>query len=202
MAAPADKTIHDLSGQWQLVQPSSPPPPSVPRPANPRLQNKTLSGDTEALLTLQGISWFTRKAIAIATITLTITQTPGPPATINIVQVATGGLGTSEERVLNWEPRAHSDKIFGAVHGKSRFATVADLAPGEGLEQKDFLTHGWEEGADEWIQSVAISDDAGWTAIQLWGFEVVDGVRYHSRHVVVRKGEEVKTAAMIYNYLP
>lgn len=36
----------------------------------------------------------------------------------------------------------------------------------------------------------------------MWGFEKVDGKRYHVRHVVVRKGDQVKKARLVYDYVP
>ncbi|KAF3360272.1 hypothetical protein VdG1_01232 [Verticillium dahliae VDG1] len=50
MAAPANITIKNLSGKWQM--------------------NKTLSDSPEPALALQGIGWMVRKAVGLATLTL------------------------------------------------------------------------------------------------------------------------------------
>lgn len=51
------------------------------------------------------------------------------------------------------------------------------------------------------IHSWVENKDAGWTAEQIWGFEVVDGVRRHTRRVVVRKGENVERGWLVYDYV-
>lgn len=54
---------------------------------------------------LQGIGWFTRKAIGLATITLDVKQYRDDEGVehIDIVQTATGGIkGTTENRTLDW----------------------------------------------------------------------------------------------------
>lgn len=50
------------------------------------------------------------------------------------------------------------------------------------------------------VQSYVESYDNGWTANQIWGFEVIDGTRRHVRHVVVRKGEDWKQARLVYDW--
>jgi len=174
MAAPADITIKDLSGTWVL--------------------NKTLSDDTDSVLALQGIGWLTRKAIAMATITLHIKQYEKDGVThIDISQVATGGIKTQEDRTLNYEWAEHVDSVFGKLRGRSRFSAIGGV-------EDDFLKSGWEEGTTDIVESYAINDKAGWDGLQIWGFEIIDGVRYYTRHVVITKGKEVKKVRMVYDY--
>ncbi|KAI9828690.1 MAG: hypothetical protein M1832_001793 [Thelocarpon impressellum] len=180
MAAPPSKTVKDLSGVWVM--------------------NKSLSDDPDPLLAMQHVSWFTRTAISLATITLTVTQTPETadgPATINIAQVATGGIsGTTENRVLDWTPREHSDHIFGRLEGRSRFLPLAEVAD-------DFLRHGWEEAIAETgtVQSLVKAVDSDWSAEQIWGFEQLDGTRYYVRHVVVTNDKAERTQArLVYDF--
>ena len=54
-----------------------------------------------------------------------------------------------------------------------------------------------------YLENQVVSDSGGWTAHQLWGFENVDGLegRRYVRHVVVRKGEKVERARLVYDYL-
>ena len=53
------------------------------------------------------------------------------------------------------------------------------------------------------VQSWAVSQDGEeprWTAEQIWGFEQLNGKRYHTRRVVVRKGGEVQRVRLVYAY--
>ncbi|RYC54577.1 hypothetical protein CHU98_g11632, partial [Xylaria longipes] len=79
MAAPATKTIGDLSGKWVL--------------------NKTLSDPTDPALALQGVGWLLRKAIGAATIHISVTQyvDDGGVTHIDIDQSASG-LSSTRER--------------------------------------------------------------------------------------------------------
>jgi hypothetical protein len=53
---------------------------------------------------------------------------------------------------------------------------------------------------DEHVQSWAVSQGGGWTAEQIWGFEEIEGKRFYTRRVVVRRGEEVERARLVYDY--
>ncbi|KAL6715773.1 hypothetical protein ACLMJK_006734 [Lecanora helva] len=146
------------------------------------------------------------------TTTTTTTTTPSsPPANptpsssttsithIDIKQTATGGIsGTTENRTLDWTYRDHKDGIFGAVRGRSRWVKLSELG-----DEKEWLREGWEgageEGA-EFVQSWVESVGGGWTADQIWGFEVVGGERRYCRRVIVRKGDDWKLARLVYDY--
>ncbi|KAI4123000.1 MAG: hypothetical protein LQ338_005508 [Usnochroma carphineum] len=144
----------------------------------------------------QGVSWFMRRAIALATITLTVSEyTDDDGHThIDISQVATGGITSTEDRTLDWEFRDHTDRIFGDVKGKSRWVRLGDV------DDDDFLKTGYDDMKGEHVQSYVESKGGGWTADQVWGFEMIDGKRYHVRHVVVRKGDDWKLARLVYDY--
>ncbi|KAL8818090.1 MAG: hypothetical protein Q9223_003203 [Gallowayella weberi] len=176
MAAPPEKTLKNLAGKWVM--------------------NKTLSDDTDRILQMQGVGWFLRRAIALATITLTITEYIQDDLThIDITQVASpGGITTIERRVLDWEYRDHTDKIFGEVKGKSCWVKLSDV------DDDEFLKTGWDDLEGEHIQGYVESKGGGWTADQVWGFEFIDGKRYYVRHVVVRKGDDWKLARLVYDY--
>ena len=82
------------------------------------------------------------------------------------------------------------------MKGRSRWIKVEDLE-GEG-----FLKEGWDE-AGEKVQSWVVSEENAWTAEQVWGFEVLDGKRYHCRHVIVRSTKDDdrwKMARLVYDY--
>jgi len=184
MAAPPEITIKDLSGQWVL--------------------NKSLSDDTDPILALQGVGWWTRKAIGIATITLHAKQyvDDGKITHIDIDQTATGGIkGTTENRTLDWQEREHEDHIFGKLVGQTRWKTLEDITD-------DFQKDGWLTGDEEkagpngelFVESHVVNVEKGWTASQIWGFAIIDEKRYYTRRVVVTKGDTVLKVRMVYNW--
>ena len=165
-------------------------------------QNKTLSDDTDAVLVLQGIGWFTRKAISLATITLHSKQYTDDKGVvhIDIEQTATGGIkGTTELRQLDWQEREHEDHIFGKLKGQTRWCTLDMI-------DDSFLKEGWLESEEEaggpngekHVQSY-VEADKGWTGNQIWGFAIIDGKRYYTRRVVIAKGKEVLKVRLVYN---
>jgi hypothetical protein len=186
MAAPASKTIADLSGKWQM--------------------NKTYSDPVDPALSLQGIGWLTRKAIGAATVTLHATHYTDDEGKVHvdIDQTVTGGLkGTSEKRCLDNEFRDHKDWMFGHVKGQSKYIAAEEVSD-------EFLKKGWLEGEEEkkgpngesHILSYVESYDAGWTARQIWGFQTVEGERRYCRNIVVTKGAEKVEMRLVYDYLP
>ncbi|KAI4138678.1 MAG: hypothetical protein LQ341_004557 [Variospora aurantia] len=165
MAAPSNKTLKDLNGKWIMVIRSLLPSlsPSYFHPDDsPPSQNKTLSDDTDRILQMQGVGWFLRHAIALATITLTISEYVQDNLThIDIHQVATGNIQSTEERTLDWVARDHTDGIFGTVKGKSRWVKLKDV------DDDAFLKTGWDGGEDEeYVQGYVESVGGGWTADQ------------------------------------
>jgi hypothetical protein len=136
MSVPSETNSSNLSGKYILVR-SSPTPRLIRTHCPP--QNKSLSDDTDTILMLQGISWFTRKAIALASLYVTLDhkQVDGVETLIN-QQELTGGVGSATEtRPLDWQEREVSDRLFGDVITKSRRAMIADLEPA-------YLKEGWE----------------------------------------------------------
>ncbi|KAK8203923.1 hypothetical protein IWZ01DRAFT_486352 [Phyllosticta capitalensis] len=208
MAAPPEKTLRDLNGAWVM--------------------NKTLSGDSDAVMQLQGISWLIRKTVSFATVTLHVHQYVSADGDskathIDIDQSLSPGniKGTSEKRTLTWSFDSHVDHVFGTVRGRSRWTTlskigddyaVGDLAGKDVAKERDedvaFMKEGeWDESVtakggevvESWVESV----DKGWMAWQIWGFELVDGVRRYVRHVVVRGkgGKGVKRVRLVYDWV-
>lgn len=150
----------------------------------------------------------------MATLTLDIKQfvaPPSPPADpanppathIEIEQTGTGGIkGSTEKRCLDNNFRDHSDWLFGHVKGQSRWLTPADISD-------QFLNSGWLEDEEEkggpngetHLISHVESYDNGWTATQIWGFKMVEGVRKYCRNVVIAKGGERVELVLIYDFL-
>jgi hypothetical protein len=95
--------------------------------------------------------------------------------------------------VLDDTPRQHEDHIFGSVIGRAKWVKPDEI-------EDPFQREGWEANMTEFVMSSATSEKGGWTACQVWGFENLNGERRHSRHVVVKKGDEVKRARMVYDF--
>jgi len=181
MAAPSTVTLQSLSGKYTL--------------------NKACSDDFSKVLALQGVNALVRKAATAASIHLTITQ-PSPNE-IKMAQSVTAGKipGTTEDYTLDWEWRSNEDSFFGTIEGRSRWVSVD-----EG-QKSGIVTQGeeeWIEGDSEGklVQAEGKKPDGEWQAAHLWGFEMVDGERRHTRRVQVKntKGEELRVR-MVYDYI-
>ncbi|KZV68705.1 hypothetical protein PENSPDRAFT_652992 [Peniophora sp. CONT] len=182
MAAPAEKTINDLTGKW--------------------LMNKSLSDSTDDVLSLQGVGWMKRKIIAAATVTLHVKHyhTEDSIEHVDIRQTVTGGFeGTTENRTLDYVLRAHDDHLFGPIKANSRRVKWVEI-------EIPFLKEGWLGEGEETIEAYATSDTeksgTSWTAIQTWGFEDIGGARRYVRHLDFTgpKGEHLQKK-LVYDYL-
>ncbi len=182
-------------------------------------QNKTLSDDTDEVLRLQGVSWFTRRAIALSTITLYVRHYKDDDGVerIDIDQTLTGIPGTSENRILDWTSREHEDYLFGPVLGKSRRANVGEI-------ENEFLREGWlpDTVQDGVINPHAKSDtpksNTSWIAeqvcqpfqharlqsglpVQTWGFEQINNERRYVRHLdFIGPANEHIQARLVYDF--
>ncbi|KAK7064351.1 isocitrate lyase [Favolaschia claudopus] len=184
MAVPESVSIRDLSGKFVM--------------------NKSLSGETDRLLMLQGIGWIKRKIIATATVTLAIKHYKDDAGVekIDIDQTLTGGIpATREERTLTWTDRKTKDNLFGPVIGKSRRCQVAELE--EEFLKKDWTPDTVEAGVvHSYVESDTAESGATWNATQTWGIQVINGERRHARNVrfVASDGEVIETL-LVYDYL-
>ncbi|KAJ3750585.1 hypothetical protein DFH05DRAFT_1467834 [Lentinula detonsa] len=181
MAVPAEFTTLDISGKFVM--------------------NKSLSDSTEEILRLQGIGWFKRKIIANGTLYLSIKHYKDDNGIerIDIDQtLSPGGMGSREERILDWSERSKDDSLFGAVIGRSRRLRVEDI-------DDDYLKTGWDSTEHGFIQSYVSSDTpksgTSWIANQIWGVEVIDSVRRYVRHVFFTgpQREEIR-GRLVYDY--
>ena len=77
------------------------------------------------------------------------------------------------------------------------------------MDDDEWLKTGWIEEEDEegpaaeegrFIQTYVESKTDDWTADQVWGFEMIEGKRYHTRHVLVRNKDDWKLARFVYDY--
>lgn len=183
MAAPPDLTTLDLSGTWVM--------------------NKSLSDDTDEILRLQGVGWWMRSAIGLATVTLYVKHYKDESGVehIEIDQRLTGGIpGTFENRTLDWTPREHNDHLFGPVVGKSRRIKLDEI-------DNEFLRKGWLQDTEQhgainaYAQSDTPKSGTTWIAEQIWGFELVGDERRYVRHVdfLGPEGEHLQ-ARLVYDF--
>ncbi|KAL4940590.1 hypothetical protein BDV06DRAFT_196339 [Aspergillus oleicola] len=191
MAVPAQMTIATLSGQF------------VP--------NKALSDDADSSLALQGVPWLLRKGISLASPKFVLSQTTeGGTGVVNIT-VSGVGSGVTEKRILNWEPVLGNNPLFGKTEAQSRLYT-SPLEKVESHSDEDYkflnaeiLKNGgssnWAEDPEsQHLHCIITNTEAGWTMEQVWGFEEIDGKKYHTRRSVVRKGDAVERGRLVYNY--
>lgn len=120
---------------------------------------------------MQGVPWWKRKAIGLATLTLAIKHYKDDAGIehIDIDQTLTGGIpGTTEIRILTWTERPNEDHVFGPVIGKSRRIKVDS----EELEDpflkehwtNDTITHGLVQS---YAKSNTPKSGTTWTADQV-----------------------------------
>ena len=106
-------------------------------------------------------------------------------------------MSTEERRCLDDTYRQHSDWLFGNVRGRSTWVGPEDI-------DDEYLARGWlvegEAGAKNLILSHVESDDYGWVADQIWGFQEVDGQRRHCRNFVVAKDGQRAEFRFVYDY--
>ncbi|KAI0652279.1 hypothetical protein C8Q79DRAFT_922775 [Trametes meyenii] len=184
MAAPGEMTTRDISGKY--------------------IMNKSLSDDNDEILRLQGVSWFTRKAIAMATLYLSVKHYKDDSGIehIDIEQTLTGGIkGTNEYRILDWTERSHEDHVFGPVIGKSRRVPLTEVE--HDWLKKDWLDDTLMDGAIIFTTAKSDTEKSGrtWSAQQTWGFEQINGEKRYTRHVFFQgpNGELIQVR-LVYDY--
>lgn len=143
----------------------------------------------------------------MATVSLDVNQYQGPPKPpstetdvvthIDITQSASGLTSTQENRCLDNLFREHSDWLFGAVKGQTRWVALDEVT--DEFLRKDWLVEG--EGKTL-VLSYVESQGNGWTATQVWGFMTVEGERKYCRRVLVQKGGKRVELRFVYDYVP
>ncbi|KAE8421428.1 hypothetical protein BDV36DRAFT_292353 [Aspergillus pseudocaelatus] len=184
MATPAHIMIGSLNGNWTIQ-------------GIPWLLRKAL-----AVVTVH---------INIKTYETNESETGKPVTNIDFNQTTAGKLaGTTEKRRLTWKTEEHKDYIFGEIQGRSEFVygapdkgghirpefelqidvddaqEVKRFLRGEThLESRDGVGFICEESNGAWVHTFERSVCSGWTAEQIWGFELIDNKRYFTRRVAV-----------------
>lgn len=184
MAVPTHITTRNLSGVYTM--------------------NKQLSDSSQQTLKMQNVGWLVRQAVQYSNIEVTLKQYTTPAEGdkpevehLDQYQVSTGGMGNSEERIMDWQTGVIKNKIWGEVRGRSRYATLDQI-------EEAWLTEGWDEtctGQGEIVEGYVESVKDGWTAYQIWGFAVVEGQRRHVRRILAkRKGWKDEKVRMVYDW--
>ena len=184
------------------------------------VQNTTLSDDTDEILKLQGIGWFTRKAIGLASVTFEIKHHKDDKGVEHIEideYTTTGGIATTaEHRALLWQEAEHKDHIFGSTLVKARRCKAEDI-------KEDFLSKGWTEdtythgliqsyvrsntrksgttwSANE-VNEIRIQSKLEMTCLQTWGIEEINGEKKFTRHVYFTGSQkQVVKARLVYDH--
>ena len=138
-----------------------------------------------------------RKVLNAAKVTLTIQESEVDGVThLQIESKPGAGLPPSTEaRVFNNEPVEVEHPLFGKVRSQTRWATAGELQVVDAS-----LAQGFEEGALAYVRTEHLEHEGTLTQ-QAWGFEEINGTRFHTRHVVVSKGDEVVKVKVVYDYL-
>ncbi|OJJ57417.1 hypothetical protein ASPSYDRAFT_204800 [Aspergillus sydowii CBS 593.65] len=151
---------------------------------------------------------------------------------VDVATTPTGGLGvTRERRVLDWSLVDHKDYLFGSNQHQTHwiygvrdsegraypeFELQTKVAKDEdrvkqfmrGEIQEDGKQTAWDvdepdaEGKHVWLHTFVRNFDTGWVAEQVWGFEVINGKRYHTRRILSAntKGEYV-LGRLVYSFV-
>lgn len=142
----------------------------------------------------------------------TVDGSDGVPTTyIKIDQVLTGGIKSSpEHRTLDWTYREHTDFIFGAVRGRSRYSTLQKFQQesretGATDEDIKYMTEGWLEETQQGdiLESFISNEASKWISWSVWGFAESGGERKLIKKFTVRRTDTgaVVRVRMVYEYL-
>ncbi|CAN8105604.1 unnamed protein product [Discula destructiva] len=103
----------------------------------------------------------------------------------------------TEVRVLNFQKVELTHPLFGRVRGRSRWTGTKDL---EDIDV--FLTRGFgEEMNGKFVHIMTEHLDYNAVTQQAWGFEEIEGTRFHTRNIVVSRGDEVLRVKLVYDYV-
>ena len=50
------------------------------------------------------------------------------------------------------------------------------------------------------MESYVDNEEKGWSGQQIWGFAIIEGKRYYTRRVVIKKGSEVMKVRLVYSW--
>lgn len=120
----------------------------------------------------------------------------GAYTTLYIKQtVHPGGFDSEGSYPVNGERKDYSLPIFGDVMMQLRYMNVTDV-PDEAIRAKLMENNPSTTVIDEYAEN----SSKGWQAKVIWGFEMIEGKRYLTRHVTITKDEDKVDAWMVYDY--
>ncbi|KAI8936453.1 hypothetical protein NX059_006859 [Plenodomus lindquistii] len=126
-----------------------------------------------------------------------ITQSVDPSSgTVSLTSTqATLGRTVADTRVLDWDKElVQAHPLFGQIRTRNRQATA------QGIVADEYLREAAIE--DECVVEVLVeSVDGTWKSHQVWGFEIVDGVRRQTRRAVVSNDGRTARVRMVYDRL-
>lgn len=197
MAAPANITFENWNATlWAFVR--RPHQGSLPtRTATDQTeQNKSLSGDYNSILTLQGVSRIVRKVIIKSRIVVAVKHWKENETThVELDNRMPFGLPSTKDMYqLDWLAREIKDPVFGNVRDRARWLRLAEL-------EDEFQKDGWEEGTDELMELFTEHADIHATTSQVCGFGTLNGERRYIRRLVVKKGEECRRLLVVFDYV-
>ncbi|KAJ5764962.1 hypothetical protein N7520_004521 [Penicillium odoratum] len=180
MSAPAKITLNSLDGQWVL--------------------NRAMSTEYDPLLKLQGVNWLMRKVLNMTNVILEVKEWEDPSDGFTHMDIdlkPTSGLpATQENKVLDFQGVDSTHALFGKIRVSQGWTGAKELD-----EEDSFLVDGMEEGINSFVHLKTEHLDYNAVTHQAWGFEDINGSRYHSRHIVGKKGNEVVRVKLVYDYL-
>ena len=139
-----------------------------------------------------------RKAITSVPIATIIHERVNPGTGLTELDVESkpkAGLpGETSSYVLNGEPKEYKHSIYGKVRESIQWRKLEEL-------DSDYLRQGFESGTTEVILSTMEHLENGTTTDIAYGFEVIDGVRYHTRRIFGKKGDEAILNRVVYDWV-
>lgn len=111
--------------------------------------------------------------------------------------VRPGGFDTRNEYVIDGAKHTDTVPIFGEITMHASYVPPGGVTPEQTLEYEI-------ESVDDQhaaIVEVVHSDNMGWTATTIWGFEMIDGERRFCKYNTTEKAEEIAKARMVLDYL-
>jgi hypothetical protein len=223
MAAPADITIKNLNGEWTLDK-------SVSNDADPVLALQGMSWLTRkaiglATLTLKVHQYPDSANPTVINIDIDQIATGGIKGTSEkritdwtarphtdhifgnvegqsrVVRGTTGADGKVRPN-LDVSTKVGNDADDAKVGRFLRGEILADGSETEGF-LVEALGEEYGDGEGLYIQNFVVNKDAGygWTAEQVWGFEIVQGERRYTRRIVVAKDGKYQMIRFVYSFL-
>lgn len=150
------------------------------------------------MLKLHGVPWLLRKLLGWISMTVAMkTWTDSTTGLTHFLIEYKPPLGlpsSTEQRVFNFEGEEFAVPIYGKLCVRMRWATAKEFD-----EIDEFLARGFEGETNIHMMTEHIDLDT--VTHQAFGFEVIGGIRYHTRHIVVKRREQTERLRLVYDYI-